>query len=248
LRAGAPLMLRFDSDLIEADCHAKYPLWDRVAPLPSVYLMDSVGASSIENFYVVGEAWSNVVSSFASVGAALLDIGCGCGRTARFLLQRPDLRYTGIDVFRASIEWSARYLTPLSNDRFEFVHLDVHNEHYNSRGTIAPDEVRIPVEDASIDVAFAASLFTHLLEPDAAHYLVDVARCLKDGGRLIASIHVEPAHGTVYSGTEDRIDMSPEYFRRLAREAQLELTDSLGSLCGQETFVFQRAPRPGELR
>lgn len=233
-------MIVHDPAGVQLATHPNYPVWRDVVPLPSVSLMDSIGAATLENFFIVGEAWASVVSRFAAGGASLLDIGCGCGRTARLLLLRPDLSYTGFDVFRPAIEWAEAYLSPLSGGRFRFVHVDGHSAHYNPRGALAPGQVRFPAGDGGTDVAFAASLFTHLLEPDARHYLAESARCLRRGGILVASIHDEPPAGKSYSGREDRIDVEKGYFVAMAREAGLDLHEDLGSLCGQTALAFAK--------
>ena len=223
------------------ETHPKYPLFRHVAPLPGVSLMDSIGAATLENFYIVGEAWAAVVCHYAKAGDTLLDIGCGCGRTARFFLMRPELRYVGMDVFGPAIAWAERYLEPLAPPgAYRFVHVDAYSAHYNPRGRLKASEVRFPVEDGSVDIAFAASLFTHLLEPDARHYLAESARAVRAGGLLIASIHDEPPAGVRYSGREDRIDVEKAHFVELARAAGFELHEDLGLVCGQQTFAFER--------
>jgi SAM-dependent methyltransferase len=225
---------------VQNECDTTYPRWRDVPPLPSIALMATIGSPSIENFYVVGEAWGLVVSSLAVPQATILDIGCGCGRTARFLLHRRDIRYVGFDIFRPSVLWADKYLGPLSAGRFRFVHFDVRNEHYNHGGSLNPEQVRFPAEDAAIDLAFGASIFTHLLEPAARRYLAEAARCLKPGGLLLASIHDEPRPGERYSGNEDRVDIAAAYFEDMAREAGLAVKEPFGSLCGQPTLIFEK--------
>ena len=65
-----------------AESHDKYPPFWNVPMLPSAQLMGSVGATTIENFYVVGEAWAHVVGSLLPGGGTVLDIGCGCATSA----------------------------------------------------------------------------------------------------------------------------------------------------------------------
>jgi len=89
-------------------------------------------------------------------------------------------------------------------------------------------------------MAFATSLFTHLLESDAQHYLRETARVLKQGGLAFISLHIEPAAGTRYSGTEARIDVDADYFVELAGKAGLRLKERPGDLCGQEIVVLER--------
>ena len=66
--------------------HAGYPAWPEIPPLPDVSLLDTIGASSLENFYLAGEAVAHLVNRRLPDGGTILDIGCGCGRTARFLM------------------------------------------------------------------------------------------------------------------------------------------------------------------
>lgn len=219
--------------------HPNYPVFKHVVPLPSISLMDSIGAATLENFFIVAEAWASVVSRFVPAGGRILDIGCGCGRTARLLALRPDVTYLGFDVFKPSIEWSETFISPLTQDRFRFVHVDGHSAHYNPRGALQPRDVRFPAEDRSFDVAFAASLFTHLLEADAQHYLEESARCLRRGGVLVASIHDEPPKGVRYSGHEDRIDVDRGYFLEMAARAGFAVREDLGALCGQTAVALE---------
>jgi SAM-dependent methyltransferase len=220
--------------------HPNYPVWQHVAPLPNISLMDSIGAATLENFFIVGEAWASVVGRFVGSGETVLDMGCGCGRTARLLLLRPDIRYIGFDIFKPAIDWAERHLVPRFGDRARFVHFDGYSAHYNPRGSLKPGDIRFPAADAGVDVAFAASLFTHLLEPDANHYLAESARCLRRGGVLVASIHVETRAGERFSGREDRIDVDKDYFVAMAGRAGFSLREDLGSLCGQEALALER--------
>ena len=235
-----PTMEVHDPAGVSLATHPKYPLFKHVAPLPNVSLMDSIGAATLENFYIVGESWAATVSRFLGAGETALDIGCGCGRTARFLMLRPDIRYVGFDVFKPAIDWANLHLVPLAPGRLSFEHFDAYSAHYNPRGPMKATEVRFPVDDGTIDVAFAASLFTHLLEPDAVHYLAESARSLRSGGVLVASTHTEPKPGERFSGREDRIDIAPDYFVAMAGRAGLRVREDLGLICGQDTIAFER--------
>lgn len=222
--------------------HPGYPVWPGIAPLPNEPMMYHVGAPSVENFLVVADVWSQLVSRELTPGARVLDIGCGCGRTARLLLHHPYIRsYVGFDVIKPYVEWCTRFLSPLTQERFQFVHLDVQSDHYNPLGTLSADDVRFPFADGSFSLAFAASLFTHLKEPAARQYLAEARRVLAPGGLLIASVHVEPEAQSGYAGGEFRAEFRQEYFVSLASEVGLALRTNLGSICGQETFVFTTA-------
>ena len=57
-------------------------------------------------------------------GSRLLDIGCGCGRVARHLLDAPLAGYAGFDRHPGMIEWAQAHIGA-RDDRFRFQHVDV---------------------------------------------------------------------------------------------------------------------------
>jgi len=119
---------------------------------------------------------------------SVLELGCGHGRTARGLLSymRSPGSYTGLDVDRRRIaDAQARIHSRAGN--FQFVWADVHNNHYNPRGKVTGAEYRFPFPDASFDVIYAASLFTHLLPDETRNYFAEARRVLKPSGRCLFS-------------------------------------------------------------
>ncbi len=117
-----------------------------------------------------------------AVYESVFDFGCGCGRVARQLIQqrpRPK-RYVGIDLHEGMINWCLENLAPLAPG-FEFHHHDVFNYHFNP-GESKPTKLPFPVDDASATLVNAFSVFTHLTEEQAHHYLREVARVLAPGG------------------------------------------------------------------
>ena len=219
-----------------------YPVWRHTLALPPQPLMGSTGTDDPAIFMIVGHAWAQVASHYAQAGASVLDIGCGCGKTARFLTMNQNIvQYTGFDVLKICIDWAERYIGVPTNGRFRFEHADIANQMYNPHGGTKPHAFRFPAKNASIDIAIAASLFTHLLEADCAHYLSELARVLTPPGKALISIHIEPEAGTRYSGTEARIDIEPSYFESLANDAGLVVHERPGDLCGQELFVLTKA-------
>jgi SAM-dependent methyltransferase len=122
---------------------------------------------------------------------AVLELGCGHGRTGRGLLSylRSPGRYAGLDVDDRRIA-DARSRIEARYPNFQFVRADVKNRHYNPDGPVGADAYRFPFDDASFDVAYAASLFTHLLPAETANYLRETARVLRPGGRCLFSFFV----------------------------------------------------------
>lgn len=113
----------------------------------------------------------------------VLDVGSGQGRMAlpltRFL--SPSAQYVGIEVVREGVDWCEEKYRRFCN--FRFIHADIFNKNYNPGGSIAASQYRFPFESESFDFVFLTSVFTHMCPDDFQHYLSEIARCLKTGGR-----------------------------------------------------------------
>lgn len=122
---------------------------------------------------------------------AVLELGCGHGRTARGLLEylRSPGRYMGLDVDRRRLEDAQSRITARWPN-FQFVWADVRNRHYNPNSATDGAIYRLPFADAEFDVIYAASLFTHLLPEEAANYIREARRVVKPGGRCLFSFFV----------------------------------------------------------
>ena len=203
--------------------------WKHVLPLPNDRMMLHIGADSVDNFFFVGDAWAQVLSRHIGSGSHVLDIGCGCGRTARFLATNPHVaRYTGFDVFAPYVEWCTRFFGELHPGRFNFHHIDVRTERYNPGGTLSCAAARFPAADGDVDVAYAASIFTHLYPDDARAYLAEMRRVLRNDGRAVVSFHDRPAPCLEFSGSEHRADYDVRYFTRLVDAAGFGLAGNPG--------------------
>ena len=223
--------------------YPQYPAWQGIVPLPPMSLLWSVGGATLESFLVVGDAWGQLISQYTPEAATLVDIGCGCGRAARVLLNNPWIaRYIGFDVIRANVEWCNNFIAPAWRDgRAEFHHYDLYSGEYNPQGAIQTTDFRFPCPDGTADVIVAASVFTHLLEPDAIHYLRESARILSVRGRALFSIHTAVLPGEKFRGNETRIDMDLAYFLELAAAAGLVEAARLNDLAGQQVLILRKA-------
>lgn len=207
--------------------------------VPSYALRTSAGTGDLALFLGIGEAWAQIVSCFLPPDPVVLDLGCGCGKLARFLHLNPRLQYVGVDIFLPSILWCRRAFAA-SADRTRFEHIDGHSVTYNPEGTIRTTEISLPLAAESVDAVVCGSLFTHLLEPDAIHYLQEIARVLRPGGGAFISVHVDVPHGERFSGTEDRIDVDEGYFIGLASEAGLSQDLRVGVVYGQVVLLLRK--------
>ena len=151
-----------------------------------------------------------------TVDDALLDLGCGTGRMAiplQKILSRRG-RYIGIDVDSRLTDWCKEKIQA-NDDRFQFRHVPVRNEMYNPGGRLDPATASLPVETAQASFAFATSVFTHLRASHAAHYLRELGRCVRVGGRLLMTAFLIDPAGTETSG---RSSSSTLRFRRYDAE------------------------------
>jgi ubiquinone/menaquinone biosynthesis C-methylase UbiE len=111
----------------------------------------------------------------------ILEIGCGCGAMipAFVRLLGPEGKYVGFDVHSPSIRWCRRRFAADLRFRFELAEIA---SPYGDPSLQRPAQAyRFPLDDAAADFILAKSVFTHLLEGDARHYLREIRRTLRPG-------------------------------------------------------------------
>ena len=109
----------------------------------------------------------------------VLDVGCGPGAMVPELARRlgPDGRYVGFDLHAASIRWARKRYA--GDTRLRFEHADLVSAW--GAGAHAASTYRFPLDEGQADLVLAKSVFTHLLETDARHYLAEIRRVLRPG-------------------------------------------------------------------
>lgn len=136
--------------------------------------------------------WAHVIGIFQTLmyqnlknkeANHILDIGCGTGLVAiasQHLVKNDGL-YLGLDVIKENITFCEKQYKDLKE--LEFQHFEVNNEMYakNQSNTLKSWDV----DDNSIDMVTALSVWTHLNERDASFYFQEVDRVLKNGARAI---------------------------------------------------------------
>jgi len=210
--------------------------------LPNSYLREASSVSDLGIWYSIGEAWAQIATNFiVSDEPTVLDLGCGCGKMARFFYLNPKLRYIGLDIFKPSILWCQKAFENVP--RFRFEHLDVRSKLYNPQGSLDGATVKLPVLDSSVDMIICGSLFTHLLEPEFYHYMSEITRILNSQGTALVSIHDRPPTGMRFSGDVTRIDIAPEYFSEIVTSYDLQVRHHIGNVFGQQVYLLERTPK-----
>lgn len=156
-------------------------------PLPPETLQLYTGPSTGEGFLVGGKHWINIFvdRGFLNTDYKVLDIGCGSGKTARFMTDKIDSssggEFHGLDIHDPCIQWCKDNIGKMHSN-FIFKHADVRNPYYNAEGSIKPDEFTFPYDNDYFDFSYSTSLFTHMTKQSVEHYLGEIFRVCKSGG------------------------------------------------------------------
>lgn len=246
--------------------------------LPPRELQDWVGGGGPAVYTATGYEFLRYLVDLCGLqpGDAVLDVGCGSGRMALPLtgyLNREG-RYAGFDVSRQAIAWCTENISG-SHPNFDFTVVDIQNGAYNPTGRYKSSDFRFPYPDGSFDIVLLASVFTHMLPSDVKHYLHEIVRVLKQGGRSLITFfllneeslalikegkasfnfeHEMPGYRTTHVDHPEAAIAYPEAFVRwLYGECGPELREPLryGTWCGRtngmsgQDVVVAVKPRAG---
>lgn len=156
--------------------------------------------------------WLSGLEDFLRVRAALarhgrvlaapfsyLDFGCASGRVLRhFVCQVPGLDVWGTDLNEGHVNWLLRHL-PGAVKAFQCTALPF-----------------LPLQDESLDLVTAFSVFTHIDEFETA-WLLELRRALRPGGMAYVTVHTDDTWGRMkpglaaYDNTFANRESIPEY-------------------------------------
>lgn len=123
-------------------------------------------------------------------GDRVLEVGCGPGSLARPLVHLLESgTYDGLDIDGRAVGWCRRAYGR-RHRHARFLRADVFHPRLHPGGAHTAAEYRFPYDDASFDLVVATSLFPHMLEAEAARYLEESRRVLREGGRFFATFFV----------------------------------------------------------
>jgi SAM-dependent methyltransferase len=141
-------------------------------PLPPRRLMVRVaGTADAEWFLRSGRAAYDAIVAHVPLAdhESVLDFGCGCGRVTRYWADYEGA-VCGSDVSQKAVDWC--------RDNLAFASF--------TRNGLAPP---LDFDDATFDLVYALSVFTHLTEHLQLAWRDELRRVLRPGGRLLLSTH-----------------------------------------------------------
>ncbi len=147
-------------------------------PLPPAELARRVGVidqdDPVASFDAMGADIRDTIvgiqgADWFSEGKRVLDFGCGAGKLLRHFLDEAErCEFLGCDIDAPSIEWLRENFSPPLNV------------------FVCDEKPGLSLPDASVDLAFAMSVFTHLTDHWAG-WLLEIHRVLRPGGRFICT-------------------------------------------------------------
>lgn len=178
----------------------------RVHTLPDAKSFLEVGQRCVADLEAgLAHAGERSMESFTRV----LDFGCGCGRTLRWLEGlTPRAHLAGTDIDAECVDWCAANIP--------FAHF--------SRNELLPP---LEFDDEAFDLVYAISVFTHLRESAQDAWLAELQRITCPGAVLLLSTHgprtwpsLPPRYrgqverdGFLWVDSTDNAYHSPEYVR-----------------------------------
>ena len=158
------------------------------------------------DFITIGRKQFSLLKRYVGIKPddQVLDIGSGIGRTAipftGFLNENG--RYEGFDVVEKGVNWCNAKIKK-DHPNFNFRYVPLNNDLYNPSSLAKASEFHFPYADEQFDLAFLFSIFTHMQTEEIDHYLTEIYRVLKPGGKCLATFFL-------YKEENEKISANPE--------------------------------------
>jgi SAM-dependent methyltransferase len=194
-------------------------LRDLAPPVPPLEMRSIVAApsecvflwSGLKDAEMCAAHLDRYIQHRASGPVHVLDFGCGCGRTTRFLQAIPQFDVCGTDVNRILVAWcqtNLRMVTTTANDA-------------------APP---LNFRSGQFEFVYSLSIFTHLPETSMLAWLDELATVTADNGIVLLTTHGYPALDIIC-----RSHLHQQMFQISEAEAE-ELRTSLD----QRRYIYRR--------
>lgn len=130
----------------------------------------------------------------------VLDFGCGCGRTTRFLSLMQRFEVHGSDINQQLVSWCKNNLKAVTTSANEL---------------LPPLRYR----DGEFDFVYSLSIFTHLPEKSVFSWLDELARVTADNGIVLLTTHGFPAIEIICGSKQHQqmFQITEDYARKLLK-------------------------------
>jgi SAM-dependent methyltransferase len=190
-------------------------IWQLMATetLKGIAINDLVGGGDPEG---VGRLSRRVLETLGVLTpvSRILDIGCGCGRTAAALapMLLPTGSFVGVDIIPGLVNFCQREIAARHRN-FRFYTIEQNNPQYTAYidSTNTTDRIKDLAElGDEFDLVVAFSVFTHVDRAEAAAMLEAIWNSLHDGGSAVLSFFIlnpfsrasiASGHANVFRGT-----------------------------------------------
>ena len=183
---------------------ARHRLAGERRPIPPSALRARAGEPAIGRFFASAQrSVDDLEAAVCGVGrpleamGAILDFGCGCCRILQEVAHRaaPGAVLCGCDIDDGAVAWAQRHHGTLSLTR-------------------SPLQPPLAYAEASFDLVYSSSVFTHLEELAQRRWLEEFSRLLRPGGLAVVSVWGEYAFEGYRSGR--LLGVSRDFCTRLA--------------------------------
>lgn len=168
-RTGLPLREEFNYYYPNTEDEPAMPDVERRKRVSGGERAEAFRLEGFTNFVKLDQALRRVAGKGLDQFSRVLDWGCGCGRTTRYLQRLPETKVVGVDIDADNVEWCRQHLA-----NGEYRHVSLHPP--------------VDLELSAYDVIIGISVFSHLTERDHIEWLYELHRIARPGAILLMSI------------------------------------------------------------
>ena len=168
-----------------------YPIYfvlDTSLPTPPQKEVDVIGGGDV---MVISSQFLGILKDRCGLKETdkVLEVGCGLGRMAYSLAYylHPTAEYKGFDTSPALIARAQTSITPWFPN-FTFENYSIYNKSFNPEGTNSAATFHFPYPDDHFDFVFLPAVFTHMTPGDVQHYISEIKRVLRPGGKCMMTM------------------------------------------------------------
>jgi ubiquinone/menaquinone biosynthesis C-methylase UbiE len=165
-----------------------YYVLDTALPFPPQSEVDLIGGGDL---MAISSQFLGILKDRCGLKETdrMLEVGCGLGRMAYSLAYylKGSGEYKGFDISASLVARAQSSITPWFSN-FDFAHFDLFNKAYNPNGKLSAATFDFPYADEYFDFVSLPAVFTHMTPGDMKHYIREIKRVLRPGGKCMATM------------------------------------------------------------